>query len=96
MKRCLLGFVRSVNSHNHGNEMDWACFEGRGSGLLKEIIAGKCNGITRHRARSRIGMLDDSKKGSYEDMKRMAKNRKAWTCWMPWTCCKSDYWRKRK
>ena len=44
--------------------MDRACSEGEG--LLKEVIEGKMEG-KRPRGRPRIGMLDELKKGSYEE-----------------------------
>ena len=53
-----------------------------GEGLLKEVIEGKMEG-KRPRGRRRIGLLDESKKGSYVDMKRRAEDRQMWRNWVP-------------
>jgi len=41
----------------------------RGDGLLKQVLEGK-----RPRGRSRIGMIDDLKEGSYVTRKRRAED----------------------
>ena len=49
----------------------------RGEGLLKQVLEGRMEG-KRPRGRSRMGMIDDIKEGSYVKMKRRAENRAEW------------------
>src|SRR5580693_5282858 len=57
----------------------------RGEGLLKDVIEGRMKGKPP-RGRKRIGMIDDLKEESYQDMKRRAENRVSWRSWIPRTC----------
>ena len=52
---------------------NWIGHVVRGDGLLREVIEGKMDG-KRSRGRPRIGMLDELKEGSYQQMKRRAGN----------------------
>jgi len=46
----------------------------RHEGLVRDVIEGKIEG-KRQRGRPRIGMLNELKEGSYEQMKRRAEDR---------------------
>ena len=64
---------------------NWIGHVVRGDGLLREVIEGKMDG-KRSRGRPRIGMLDELKEGSYQQMKRRAGNRSEWRCYVHRTC----------
>jgi hypothetical protein len=64
---------------------NWIGHVVRGDGLLREVIEGKMDG-KRSRGRPRIGMLDELKEGSYQQMKRRADNRSEWRCYVHRTC----------
>jgi len=61
----------------------------RGEGLLKDMLEGRMVG-KRARGRPRIGMLDELKEKSYEEMKRRAEDRELWRSWLPRTCRKAE------
>ena len=49
---------------------------------LREVMEGKMVG-KRPRGRPRIGMLEELKEGSFENIKRRAENREEWRSWVP-------------
>ena len=51
---------------------NWIAHVVSGEGLLREVIEGKMDG-KRPRGRPRIGMLEELKDGSYQQMKRTGK-----------------------
>ena len=53
--------------------------------MLKDVIEGRMEGKPP-RGRKRIGMIDDLKEKSYQDMKRRAEDRVSWRSWIPRTC----------
>jgi hypothetical protein len=57
----------------------------RHDGLMKEVIEGKMEG-KKPRGQPRMGMLQELKEGSFEQMKRKAEDRNQWSCWLPRTC----------
>ena len=63
----------------------------RGDGLMREVLEGRMNG-KRLRGRPRIGMLEELKEGSYEDVKRRAHNREVWRNWVPRTCLRAEHY----
>ena len=61
----------------------------RGEWLLKLAREGRMEG-KRQRGRPRLGMIDDLKEGSYENMKRRAEDRERWRVWLPRTCREAE------
>jgi hypothetical protein len=57
----------------------------RGDNLLRLVIEGRMVS-KKPRGRKRMGMINDSKDGSYREMKRRAEDRDKWRTWMPRTC----------
>ena len=64
---------------------NWIGHVVRSDGLLREIIEEKMDG-KRSRERPRIGMLDELREGSYQQMKRGAGNHSEWRCCVQRTC----------
>src|SRR4030088_84276 len=62
--RCLLETIRK-------RKKSWIGHVPRGEGLLREVMEGRMEG-KRTRDRPRMGMIDDLKGLSYENMKRRA------------------------
>ena len=65
----------------------WIGHNIRGNGLLKDVIEGRIDG-KRPRGRKRVGMLSDTKKDGYANMKRRTENRELWRNWMPRRTCR--------
>ena len=60
---------------------NWIGHVVRGDGLLREVIERKMDG-KKPRGRPRIGMLEEWKDGSYQQMKRRAENLSEWRCYV--------------
>ena len=56
---------------------------------MKLVLEGRMEG-KKPRGRTRIGMIDKLKEGSYVSMKRRAEDREKWKVWMPRTCFRTE------
>src|SRR5580692_6210184 len=81
----IVGEKRSLLETIVRRNKNWIGHILRGEGLLKDVIEGRMEGKPP-RGRKRIGMIDDLKEESYQDMKRRAENRVSWRSWIPRTC----------
>jgi len=81
----IVGEKRSLIKTIVRRKKNWIGHILRGEGLLKDVIEGRMEGKPP-RGRKRIGMIDDLKEESYQDMKRRAENRVSWRSWIPRTC----------
>ena len=68
---------------------NWIGYVLRGDSLLKLVLEGRMEG-KKGRGRPRLGMIDDLKQGSYENMKRKSEDREKWQAWMPRTCREAE------
>ena len=59
--------------------------------LMREVLEGRMIG-KRPKGRPKIGMLEELKEGSYEDMKRRAQDREGWRNWVPGTCLRAEHY----
>ena len=81
----MVGEKRSIVETIVKRKKNWIGHILRGEGLLKDVIEGRMEGKPP-RGRKRIGMIDDLKEKSYQDMKRRAEDRVSWRSWIPRTC----------
>src|SRR5579863_120853 len=81
----MVGEKRSLLETIVRRKKNWIGHILRGEGLLKDVIEGRMEGKPTKR-RKRIGMIDELKEESYQDMKQRAKNRVSWRSWIPRTC----------
>jgi hypothetical protein len=85
-----VGEQRSIIETIIRRKKNWMGHILRGEGLLKYVMEGRMEG-KRPRGRRRIGMIDDLKEGSYEEMKRRAEDRVGWRIWTPRTCRRAEH-----
>ena len=62
-----------------------------GDGLMREVLERRMIG-KRPKGRPRMGMLEELKEVSYEDMKRRAQDREGWRNWVPGTCLRAEHY----
>ena len=72
----MVGAKRSIVETIVKRKKNWIGHILRGEGLLKDVIEGRMEGKPP-RGRKRIGMIDDLKEKSYQDMKRRAETELA-------------------
>ena len=81
----MVGEKRSIVETIVKRKKNWIGHILRGEGLLKDVIEGRMEGKPPSGIK-RIGMIDELKEKSYQDMKRRAEDRVSWRSWIPRTC----------
>jgi hypothetical protein len=57
---------------------------------MRHVMEGGIEGV-RPRGRPRIGMIDELRDGSYQEMRSRAQDRVRWREWMPRTCRETEH-----